>query len=506
MYIIFLNLRNKLDLKMPIFPPQNQFEKWKGNFKPCWKILNFTQKNAESFLFKLFEYYQEKNAVFLYSGKTGRYSFFAKNPFQTFEYKNQKSFFNQQEKKENPIQVLRQIFSKFKAPKIKELPPFYCGAIGMFSYEAFALFENIPKSKINDLKIPEIQLNFYDEVVVFDHLKSKLFIVGCAREYGEAKRKVEKMEKKIKFSLRGLEGVKPKVEESFSTTFCYAKASQRFAQNHTLKNQFTSNFTPDKYAEAIQKIKKYLIQGDTFQVNLSQRLEAELKIPSAEIFKIMMQINPSPFSVYFNGGDFQIVSSSPERLIRLHNAELFTQPIAGTRKRGKNTKEDFKLAQELKNSSKEMAEHTMLVDLERNDLGKVSEHGSVVTKKFAHIEKYSHVQHLVSNIYGKIQKGKDFFDVLRAVFPGGTITGAPKIRTMEIISELESTQRGPYTGSIGYIGFNGNFDLNILIRTIVCANQKMYIQVGGGIVMDSKAEKEYQETLDKAKAMLEAVA
>lgn len=481
---------------MQLSPTPNQFKKWKENFKPCWTVLDISQKDSNEFLFQLFDQFQEKNSVFLYSGKTGRYSFFAKNPFLTFEYKNGKSYLNDKLEKGNPIEILRKLFQKHQSPKVKTLPPFYSGAIGLFGYEVFTLLEDISKAKKNDLKTPDIQLNFYDEVIIFDHLKSKLYLVGCAEEYEEAKKKVKKLEKKVQSPLRGLGCVKTKTKEQDPLNPFY---------QGSFKNKFTSNFTPENYYKAIEKVKEYLELGDTFQVNISQRLEGELKTPPAEIFKIIMKINPSPFSAYLNGGDFQIVSSSPERLVRLKDKELFTQPIAGTRKRGKTDKEDCELEKELKNSPKEMAEHTMLVDLERNDLGKISEYGSVITKSFAHIEKYSHVQHLVSNIYGKIQKNKDFFDVLKATFPGGTITGAPKISTMEIISELEPTQRGPYTGSIGYIGFNGNFDLNILIRTIVCANKKMYIQVGGGIVMDSVPEREYKETLHKAKAMLEAV-
>ena len=487
---------------MQLSPPQNQFAKWKGNLKPCWTVLDIPKKDSTEFLFKLFDQFQEENAVFLCSGKTGRYSFFAKKPFATFEYKNQKSYLNSELKTGKPLEILRALLQKFKSPKVKDLPHFYSGAIGFFGYETFALFEDIPKAKKNDLKTPEIYLNFYDEVIIFDHLKSKLYLVGSAGEYEEAKRKVEEMFKQIKTPFRGQGGVHPKAEAQ-NPPNPLSSTADRYQGG--FKSNFASNFTPEKYSEAIEKVKKYLIAGDTFQVNLSQRLEAELTLSPAEIFQTLWKINPSPFSAYFNGRDFQIVSCSPERLIRKNGNELFTQPIAGTRKRGKTAKEDLELEKEFKNSAKEMAEHTMLVDLLRNDLGKVSAFGSVQTKQFAHIEKYSHVQHLVSNIYGKIKPEYDFIDVFKAVFPGGTITGAPKIRTMEIISELEPTQRGPYTGALGYLGFNGNFDLNILIRTIVCANKKMYIQVGGGIVMDSIAEKEYQETLHKAEAMLEAI-
>ncbi len=508
---------------MNFHPSSSQFKSLKGNLKPCWTTREIPKKDSQEFLFDLFQKYQDRDSVFLYSGKTGRYSFFAKNPFQTFTYKNDQCYISDKLIKSEPIAALRKLFNQFKSPKIKDLPPFYCGAIGLFGYETFTLFENIPKAKKNDLKIPEIVVNFYDEILIFDHLKSKLFIVGCAKKYAEAKRKVARMLndlkkiplKKGEASLQDAGGGKQINSSTYNKADIFKVQVRdiepafqgREAINHISTNDqhFTSNFTPEKYYQVIEKVKKYLIEGDTFQVNISQRLEGKLKTPPAEIFKIIMGINPSPFSAFFNGGNFQIVSCSPERLVRKKETELFTQPIAGTRKRGRTQKEDNELAHELKNSPKEMAEHTMLVDLERNDLGKISNYGSVITKSFAHIEKYSHVQHLVSNVYGKIKQGKDFFDVLKAVFPGGTITGAPKIRTMEIISELEPTQRGPYTGSIGYIGFNGNFDLNILIRTIVCTNKKMYIQVGGGIVTDSIAEKEYRETLHKAKAMLEAV-
>lgn len=469
---------------MTIFPSQSEFKKLTGTLKPCWSVQNLEMANSEQFVLNLFENLKEERSILLFSGKRGRYSFLGIRPFLTFEYKNKISFLNHKNVEDHPIKILRELFSKYKTPYLKDLPPFYAGAMGMFGYETFTLFEDIPKAKVNDLEIPEIYLAFFDEVIVVDHFKKNLYVIGSGENYEIAKKKVEKVYESIKKKNSRMN-------------------DRKKSENN--KDIIKSNFSEKKYYQAIRKVKQYLELGDTFQVNISQRLEKKQTQASYAIFKKLSEINPSPFACYLEHPDFQIVSCSPERLIRLKDGELFTQPIAGTRKRGKTKKEDDVFARELKDSTKERAEHTMLVDLLRNDLGRVSEFGTVVTKNFAHIEKYSHVQHLVSNVYGKIKKNLDIFDVLKAVFPGGTITGAPKIRTMEIISELEPTQRGPYTGSLGYLGFDGNADLNILIRTIVCKQKKMYIQVGGGIVMDSDEEREYKETWHKAAAMLEAV-
>ena len=476
---------------MKIRPSFNKFQKWEGNLKPCYTVLDIPPKEAIDLLFKIFKKIQGSDSMFLFSGKNGRYSFLAQKPFAKFSYKNGYTYLNHQKEKQDPITSLRNFFNKYQSPLVKELPNFYAGGAGFFGYEVFSLFEKIPTAPKNDLQTPDIYLNFYDQVIAFDHVKSKLYLIGSANKYEKATKKVEEL-------FNSVQGLIEKKKE-------IANKKSRNAKYCVSTDNFKSNFSKKDYFKAIQKVKKYLVLGDTFQVNFSQRLETAQTKPAFEVFKIISQINPSPFGCYMDGGDFQIISSSPERLIQNKEGILFTQPIAGTRPRGQTKREDNQLAQELKSSSKETAEHTMLVDLERNDLGKVSEFGTVITKDFAHIEKYSHVQHLVSNIYGKKKKNIDFFNILKAVFPGGTITGVPKIRTMEIISELEPTQRGPYTGSLGYIGFNGNFDLNILIRTIVCTKRKMYIQVGGGIVIDSDAAKEYEETWHKAEAMLEAI-
>lgn len=474
------------------YPSKLEFQKLIGNLKPCWKIQDIQKKDTHQYVLELFEKLKQDQSILLFSGKRGRYSIMGIKPFLTFEYKNGENYLNKKKTKGHPIEILRGLFEKYKTPRVKDLPPFYAGAIGTFGYETFSLFEDIPKAELNDLKIPEIYLMFFDEVIVVDHLKGKLYLIGSGLSYDEAKEKVEEMDSRL--------------HENETKEIDKGKIKKNMVQDSGQAGKtIASNFSREDYYKSIVKVKEYLELGDTFQVNISQRLEKKQTKSSYEVFKTLSQINPSPFAAYMESPDFQIVSCSPERLVRLKDKELFTQPIAGTRKRGKTQKEDEMFARELKNSEKEMAEHTMLVDLLRNDLGRVSEFGTVVTKNFAHIEKYSHVQHLVSNVYGILKKKFDIFDVLRAVFPGGTITGAPKIRTMEIISELEPTQRGPYTGSLGYIGFDGNADLNILIRTIVCVHKKMYIQVGGGIVIDGVEEREYKETWHKAAAMLEAV-
>ena len=268
---------------------------------------------------------------------------------------------------------------------------------------------------------------------------------------------------------------------------------------------FESNYERVAYQEKIKKIKEYICAGDIFQANLSQRLKTTCDDTPVELYARLQKINPSPYSGLFIHPDFSLVSSSPERLIRLADGQVDTRPIAGTRPRGENAHDDERLSRELILSEKERAEHIMLVDLERNDLGRVCQYGSVHVNELMVLEKYSHVIHIVSNVRGQLQPGKDAFDLIKATFPGGTITGAPKIRCMEILAELENVARGPYTGSLGYISYTGDLDLNIIIRTIVMQDDYAYLQVGGGIVADSDPEAEFQETFYKAQAMLEAL-
>lgn len=359
----------------------------------------------------------------------------------------------------NPIQTI----TDFKALSKTDLKN---GAFGFFSYDFSWEIEKLPNLAKDDLGIPKVFFVIPETLVVFDHLRQEIEVLS---------------------SDPG------KCVERLRSVKCRANSETRYASRNTI----TSNFSQSQFESIVAQAKSYISAGDIYQVNLSQRFETKLNKHPFEVYKRLRRINPSPFASYFDFGDLKLVSCSPERLIKLENGLAETRPIAGTR--------PIKaMPEELLLDPKERAEHIMLVDLERNDLGKVCEYGSVFVDENMITEKYSHVMHIVSNVKGKLRKDKTQFDLIKAMFPGGTITGCPKIRSMEIIEELEPVKRGPYTGSIGYI-MKDKIDLNIIIRTIVAKQEKAYIQVGAGIVADSIPEKEYCETLHKAQAMIEAI-
>ena len=388
----------------------------------------------------------------------------------------------------NPIKALRDIFRRFPSPKIDYLEGFFAGAVGYLGYDLVHFIEELPKTTLDDLDLPDCYLLFPKSLIIFDHLKERLKIVVnlfCGERYEEA-------EKRISEIISRVEAAGP------------AEIERRPSKKRVVS--FTSNLTKNAYLNMVKRAKEHIKAGDIYQANLSQRLSLPLNNARPfRLYKLLREINPSPFSAYLNLGDITLVSSSPERLVRAGDDLVETRPIAGTRRRGREDAEDKELEAELILSPKERAEHIMLVDLERNDLGRVCEYGSVVVDEMMTIERYSHVMHLVSNIKGELSKSKDIFDVILACFPGGTITGVPKVRCMEIIDELEPTRRGPYTGSIGYLGFNNLMDLNIIIRTFVIKDGRAHIQVGGGIVADSDPEHEYFETLYKAEALIKAL-
>lgn len=411
--------------------------------------------------------------------KLGRYSILGDSYFRIFKSKRNNIWIDDEQFSGNPIKELRKLVKEYKSPKNNSLP-IESGIIGFFSYEIVHFFEDIPRQIIDDMKIWDMCFLFVNSLIIVDHEKKKTYLLGIGDDYNKCVQSIKRLKEII--------GKKP--EEK--------RGSNR-------KPDFHSNFTQKKYVEAVKKVKEYIRKGDTFQVNISQRLKTITDKDPVDLYEKLISINPCPFGGFFQIDDTCIISSSPERLVKLENGLVDTRPIAGTRPRGKTIEEDAALEKELKENEKELAEHTMLIDLERNDLGRVCEYGSVKLSEKMVIEKYSHVMHLVSNVKGRLHKDKDQFDLIRACFPGGTITGCPKVRTMEIIHEIEPNVRGPYTGGFGYLTFNGNMDLNILIRTITLKNKIAYIQAGGGIVTDSDPEKEFEETMHKAKALLEAI-
>jgi para-aminobenzoate synthetase component 1 len=356
--------------------------------------------------------------------------------------------------------------------------PFVGGAVGYFSYDLGRLTEGIRFHGRDDVGMPDLEFGFYDTVLLCDNLDGRKYIASVGG--------IEKAEE-----FKALLKRKPALKEP--------------AAVRQTTPQLTSNFTKEDYLAAVEKVRDYIRAGDTYQVNLSQRFTADFADDAWTLYKRLRKINPAPFAAYLNFGDAKILSSSPERFLKVRDGVLETRPIKGTRPRGRTKREDEALARELSSSEKDKAEHVMIVDLERNDLGKVSEYGSVQVAEMEVIESYATVHHMVSTVRGRLRKNASLIDCIRATFPGGSITGAPKVRAMEIIDELEPTRRGLYTGSIGYLGFNGVCDLNIVIRTMLIKDGRLHFHVGGGVVYDSDPEAEYQETLDKAKALFESL-
>ena len=426
----------------------------------------------------------------------GRYTIFGKNPDKIWEFNdsNCRLIINNQIKKlrGNPKNNIEKIIENFNFKVPKELPPISSIISGYFSYDIIRYIEKIPNKTVNDLKIPDTRILRPRNLIVHDNYEKKLFfIVNCFKD-----------EKILNFQKKYNE-IKNQIEEMIFL------ANYNKTQNIINKNlnriKIKSNVTKKKFLSNVKKAKKYIKIGDIFQVVLSQRFETRLTKKPIEIYKKLRKTNPSPFMYFFNFSDFQIIGASPEILVRLRNNKITIRPIAGTRPRGKNKNQDNFYKKDLLNDKKELSEHLMLLDLGRNDAGKVSKINSVkVTESFT-IEKYSHVMHIVSNVQGDFNNKFSKFDTLLTGFPAGTVSGAPKIRAMEIIDELETTRRKVYAGGIGYFSANGDFDTCIALRTAISKNNKLYVQSGAGIVADSKPNNEYKETINKAKALLKAL-
>jgi para-aminobenzoate synthetase component 1 len=408
----------------------------------------------------------------------GRYSFLGIEPFYIFKSKNKE-----------PFGRLRDLLNNYRVSAYKDSLPFLGGAVGFLAYDlGFILEKKLKKKNIDDLDIPDCFFGFYNTIIIIDNLKKILYIftVGFPeKNYHLGKALCNSNLKKIERLLSN-----PRI-------------SARNLRTSALELQ--SNFSKEEYLSAVKKAKDYIRKGDIYQVNLSQRFEAETGLSGFDIYRRLRKISPSYFSAYLDCKDFQILSSSPERFLRLDDNVVVTRPMKGTRPRSKDNSMDKKLKKELLNSTKDKAELIMIVDLERNDLGRVCKYDSIKVITLRELEKYSTVYQTTASIVGRLHKEKDRIDLLRACFPGGSITGCPKIRAMEIIEELEPTCRSVYTGSLGYLSFSGDIDFNILIRTILKKENKLYFGVGGGIVTDSEPEKEYTETLVKAKAMTQAI-
>lgn len=455
----------------------------------------------------------------LESGKGGRYTFLGLQPVSSISGKGERATIRSgdgtaSEDDGPPLETVERWMASFRAPAVRGngLPKFLGGCVGFWGYDVVRSIEKLPELAADDLPVPDYAFARFDRIWIIDHEEQALYcaahalITGAdkplAELYQETAAVIEQM--KIQWDL---------IAAANRSDACIRRRETMLEQVSKDRLQIDidaiegiqADFPKDAYIEAVRQIQRYIGAGDVFQVNLSVRQNKKLQQKPEAIYEWLRLVNPSPYMGMLRFDGFHLVSGSPELLVQLENDTMTTRPIAGTRPRGENEEEDLRLANELIHNEKERAEHIMLVDLERNDLGKISAYGTVKVEDFMVIEYYSHVMHIVSQVVGRLAPGKQAYDVIAATFPGGTITGAPKIRTMEIIEELEPVRRGPYTGSIGWIDYNGDMEFNIIIRTLVVADGIGYVQAGAGIVIDSVPEKEYIESINKAKAMWKAI-
>ncbi len=428
--------------------------------------------------------------------KWGRYSFIGRNPIMTTKSFGNNVIINKGDetitKYGNALNIIKDILEEYRTPKLDNLPDFIGGAVGFIGYDMVRNYENLPDINYDDTKFPDMYLLFTDEVIVYDHIKQKILIIKNVIIEGD------NIEELYQGGIKRLEEIKKEILENSLMNEISKKSDLR-------KLIYSSNISKNEFMQKVLRAKEYIRDGDIFQVVLSQRIQAQTGVHPFKAYRALRSINPSPYMYYIDYGEYQIVGSSPELLVKEKEGIVETCPIAGTRPRGKNKEDDENYAQELINNEKEKAEHLMLVDLARNDIGKIAKFGSVKVNQYMEIQKFSHVMHLVSNVIGQVREECDMFDSFVSCLPAGTLSGAPKVRAMEIIDELENRKRGIYAGAIGYFGFNGNMDTCITIRTIVFQENTAYIQAGAGIVADSDPESEYNETLRKAMALMETL-
>ena len=465
------------------------------NVIPVYKAVLADTETPVSVWIKLF---RAEPYSFLLESVTGgesvaRYSFLGGNPFMTFSSSGGAWVFNGVRSERgfgNPIEVLRRVFTSFKVAPVAGIPRFSGGAVGYFAYDSIRLWEEIPDNNPKQDPLQDIFFGFYRDLIIFDNREHRLLLVSnlildpdddIEQAYQQASERIGEMEQRMGEKL---------ASSSVSV--------------HSVQEP-VSNVHRTEYERAVERCKEYIKAGDIFQIVLSQRFSVQVEAEPFDLYRILRVVNPSPYMYYLSLGETSVIGASPEMLVRVEEGVVETRPIAGTCRRGANDLEDEALIAKLRADPKERAEHVMLVDLGRNDVGRVSEYGSVQVHNMMHIEKYSHVMHMVTDVQGRLRKGCDTFDALFSCFPAGTLSGAPKIRAMEIIDELEPVKRGLYGGALGYIDFSGNMDTCIVIRTIVYNNGTAYIQAGAGIVADSVPQREYQETVEKAGALFTAI-
>jgi anthranilate synthase component 1 len=471
-----------------------------GNLIPVWRDVLLDMETPVSAFRKIGSSQYTFLLESVDGGQTvGRHSFLGSEPFAVFTSKGDQvtvSRDGRQQRRilapgEDPLTALKALLSEYRFVPVEGLPKFCGGAVGYLGYDVVRFFERLPGTPHDDLGLPDSIFVLTDTCLIFDHAYHRGKVVSNAivnsdpdRAYNEAVRKIEALCARLDAPRPGVLPPRPQPKDT----------------------QLTPTLTREGYEAVVERGKEYIAAGDIIQVVLSQRLSRPVAADAFDVYRALRSLNPSPYMYYLTYGDLRIAGSSPERLVSVEDGEVITRPIAGSRPRGKTPAEDEALAAELLGDEKERAEHVMLLDLGRNDLGRVCRYGTVRVDEQMVIEKYSHVQHIVSNVRGQLRPDRDQFDVLRACFPAGTLSGAPKVRAMEIIDELEPTRRGPYGGVIGYFSFSGNMDTAITIRTIVCANGTAHLQLGAGIVADSVPSREYEECVVlKGGALLRAI-
>ena len=431
--------------------------------------------------------------------KIARYTFAGANPEEVFRFANGACVLESHNRilweERDPVTFLRARMERFRPVRLPGLPPLVAGAIGYFSYDMVRLIEQLPKRLKDEIGLYDAQLMFYHGIIAFDHVQHRLWIVRNVFTDGNGS-----LRAKYNAAVREIRKTRQLLEQASPTEHPKKEKKKRLAPMRV-----TSNFKRAEYLEAVRKAKNHIRAGDIFQVVISQRFSTKTPAEPFQIYRELRALNPSPYLFYLHMNDIAVVGSSPEMLVKVQGRDVSYRPIAGTRWRGKDEAEDQRLGREMLASEKERAEHIMLVDLGRNDLGRVCEYGSVKVEQLMSVERYSHVMHLVSSLRGRLREDVDCFDALMACFPAGTVSGAPKVRAMEMIEELERTRRGIYAGGVLYLDFAGNLDSCIALRTMVIKNGVAHVQAGGGIVADSTPEGEYQESVNKSKALLAAL-
>lgn len=483
------------------YPDLETFKKLsrEGNLIPLYREILADMETPVTALMKL----QARPYVFLLESVEGgekwaRYSFVGADPQVIFEVKGEHVLIRdngtvQRHRHEGrPLALLQSLLGRYRPVPVAGLPRFYGGAVGFLGYDMVRFFEHLPTEREDDLKAGEAVFLITDTMIIFDNVRHTLKVVACAMTEDDAD-----LDAVYREATR-------KIDELIETLLAPLSLSPSPAEGED-RVELRANMTPDAYKSMVRQAKELIMAGDIIQVVLSQRFQRQYSMDPVNLYRALRYINPSPYLFFLKLGEMALIGSSPEVMVRLEEGIVELKPIAGTKRRGKNEQEDRMLADDLLNDPKERSEHIMLVDLGRNDLGRIARTGSVQVNQLMAVERYSHVMHLVSHIQAQLAPEMDCFEVLKATFPAGTLTGAPKVRAMEIIDELEPSRRGPYGGAVGYFSFSGNMDFCITIRTILIREGKVFVQVGAGIVADSDPDAEYQETVNKAAGMMQAI-